>query len=105
MIVPVLSEHITVMEPKFSMEFNFLTITPCSDILLAPCDKLTLIIAGNICGVRPTDRARANMKDSKKDLFKTILNKKIKPIKRVVTCKIKFPKFLIPFSKSVSESL
>ena len=103
-IVPVLSEHITVIEPKFSMAFNFFTITPCSDILLAPCDKFTLIIAGSIWGVNPTERANANIKDSKKDLFRIILNKNIIPINKVVTWSIRLPKSLMPFSKSVSES-
>ena len=84
-MVPVLSEHITVIEPKFSMEFSFFTITPCADILFAPCDKFTLIIAGNICGVNPTDNANANMNDSKKGLLRIMLNKNIKPIKIVVT--------------------
>ena len=71
---------------------------------MAPCERFTLIIAGSIWGVNPTERASANIKDSRNGLFKNILNTKIRPIRNVVTWSIRLPKFFIPFSKSVAES-
>ena len=55
--VPVLSEQITFMLPKFSIEARRLTITLAFAIRLAPWARLMLMIAGNNCGVSPTASA------------------------------------------------
>ncbi len=62
MRVPVLSEQITVVHPRVSTEFNFLTIAFYFDILLDPRAKQVVITAGRPSGMAATARATAILK-------------------------------------------
>ena len=57
-IVPVLSEQRIFMLPKFSMDDNRFTITFFFAIARAPVDRLTVMIAGSSCGVRPNGKSK-----------------------------------------------
>ena len=103
--VPVLSEHITVILPKFSIELRRFTMTFFLAICFAPLAKLTLIIAGNNWGVNPTAKANVKSKESKKGLFKSTLTAKRKiTMIKVISIK-RAPNRLIPISKSVNGIL
>jgi hypothetical protein len=60
--VPVLSEQITVVHPKVSTEFNFLTIAFYFAILLLPKAKQVVITAGSPSGIAATAKATAILK-------------------------------------------
>ncbi len=72
-MVPVLSEHKIFMLPKFSIDESLFTITCCFAIVLAPVERLTVMIAGNNCGVNPTANASENKKESSAGLCNKIL--------------------------------
>lgn len=60
--VPVLSEHMTVVQPKVSTLINLLTIALCLAILLVPRAKQVVITAGNPSGIAATANATAILK-------------------------------------------
>ena len=57
--VPVLSVQSTSIAPKFWIEFSRLTMTFLRLMAMAPLDRLTDTIIGNISGVSPTATASA----------------------------------------------
>ena len=62
--VPVLSVHNTSILPKFSIAFNWRTITPSFAMAREPLAKTILMIAGKSCGVMPTAKATENNNES-----------------------------------------
>lgn len=60
--VPVLSEHITVVQPKVYTLGNFLTIAYFLAIYLVPKAKHVVITAGNPSGIAATAKATAILK-------------------------------------------
>ena len=103
--VPVLSEQRTSMLPKFSIEARRFTITLPLAIILAPCARLILIMAGKSCGVSPTASASEKRKESKAGRFRNTLITKMTKTKMSVTSIRKYPKRLTPLSNSVSGDL
>lgn len=60
--VPVLSEQITVVQPKVSTEGSFLTIAFYLAILLDPKARQVVITAGRPSGIAATAKATAILK-------------------------------------------
>jgi len=60
--VPVLSEHMTVVQPNVSTLISLLTIALCLAILLVPKAKQVVITAGNPSGIAATANATAILK-------------------------------------------
>ena len=93
------------MLPKFSIALSFRTMTFCSAMRFAPFARLMLIIAGNSCGVSPTESANANIKESNSGFFiRTLKRKMAASITAVIRIR-NAPNFRTPRSKSVGVSL
>lgn len=60
--VPVLSEHIIVVQPKVSTDSNFLIIALCLAILLDPSARQVVITAGSPSGIAATASETATLK-------------------------------------------
>ena len=80
-------------------------MTFCSAIRFAPFARLMLIIAGKSCGVRPTESASANIKESKIGFFIRTLKRKMAASITTVMRIRNAPNFCTPRSKSVGASL
>ncbi len=100
--VPVFPEHNTFILPKFSIEVRRLTTTFCCAIRLAPWERLTLMMAGNSCGVRPTANAMENRKDSRTGRSKYTFTANIENTSSSVTSSNRYPNRRTPRSNSVS---
>ena len=63
--VPVLSEHITEIEPSPSTAFNFFIIAFSFDIFCVPIARTIVTIELSASGIAATARATANKRDSR----------------------------------------
>ena len=100
--VPVLSVHRMSMLPRFSIASRRRTMTPRRPMARAPADRVTLMIAGNSSGDRPTASATANRSDSitgrPRSRFTVRTNRTMTTITRIR----RYPNWRTPRAKSVS---
>ena len=102
--VPVLSVHITEVEPKVSTAGNFLIIEFFFDMVFVPTDRTMVTIEDRASGIAATAMATANIKEFKITIF---ISPELGWVMALITCntninihidKIAMPSFLENFS-------
>ena len=100
--VPVLSVQRISILPRFSIASRRRTMTPRRPMARAPADKVTLTIAGNSSGDRPTASATANKRDSITGRSRSRFTVRTNRTMTIITRSNRYPNWRTPRAKSVS---